>query len=103
MVIRNSLIPFKGFRAMNLFGIIFVRKDCEFPDYSLNHEKIHTAQIIECGFIFFYIIYLMEFLINLITYRDFLRAYYSISFEKEAYFYQHDMTYLSKRKHYNWL
>ena len=29
MVIHNRLLPFKGFTAINLFGLIFVRKGVE--------------------------------------------------------------------------
>jgi hypothetical protein len=28
-VIRNGIIPVKGFRAVNLFGVLFVRRDAE--------------------------------------------------------------------------
>ena len=26
-IIRNNIIPFKGYKAINLFGILFVRGD----------------------------------------------------------------------------
>jgi hypothetical protein len=29
-VIYNKFIPFKGYKAMNLFGIVFVRKGAKF-------------------------------------------------------------------------
>ena len=28
-IIYNNIIPFKGFKAMNLFGVLFVRKDAK--------------------------------------------------------------------------
>ena len=47
-VIYNSLIPFKGFSAINLFGIVFARKEYkELSRRTLNHEAIHTAQMKE--------------------------------------------------------
>lgn len=47
-IIYNNIIPFKGFLAINLFGVLFVRGT--YRDLSatvLNHEKIHTAQMKE--------------------------------------------------------
>lgn len=45
MVIYNKIIPFKGYKAMNLFELIFVRSECRerFTEVDLNHEKIHSA------------------------------------------------------------
>lgn len=44
MIIYNNIIPFKGFDAINLFGVIFARKEYgELSDKVINHEKIHTA------------------------------------------------------------
>ena len=48
-IINNSIIPFKGFIAINLFGTLFVRSEyaykLELESYKakvLNHEAIHT-------------------------------------------------------------
>lgn len=43
MVLYNSIIPFKGYKAINLFGIIFARKEYTLDDVDINHELIHTA------------------------------------------------------------
>lgn len=54
-IIRNNIIPFKGFAAINLFGILFVRKDAVITEQTLRHEEIHTAQmkrIALCGFLY---------------------------------------------------
>ena len=111
-IIYNSIIPFKGFLAINLFGILFVRD--EYKNYGLtkstiNHESIHTEQIKELGYIFFYILYFIEWLIK-IPFSWFMKnprgvtnwAYKSISFEQEAFYNSKDYTYLDNRKHYNW-
>ena len=83
-VIYNNLIPFKGFDAMNLFGVVFARNEYKDLDkVVLNHEAIHTAQMKELLYIFFYIIYVIEWLILLFKYGK--KAYRNISFEKEAY------------------
>lgn len=101
MIIRNNIIPFKGFAAINLFGIIFVRKDVNVTDRILNHEKIHTAQMKELLYIFFYLLYVIEWLIKLLIYGK--KAYYYISFEIEAYENENNYKYLSSRRHYAWI
>lgn len=99
-IIINNIIPFKGFKCINLFGILFCRKQLDKID--INHETIHTKQMQEMLYIFFYLWYIIEYLIRLITYRNTKLAYRNISFEKEAYQNQYNLDYLSNRKHYNW-
>lgn len=82
-IIKNKIIPFKGFKAINLFGIIFTRY--ELSEKDIQHELVHTKQMKKLWYIGFYIWYLIEYLINLIKYKDTYLAYRNISFEKEAY------------------
>lgn len=96
-IIRNSFIPFPGFAAINLFGVLFVRNDVKISERLCNHEKIHTAQMKELGYIFFYIIYVLEWLVRLFLPGN---AYRNISFEKEAYFYESANNYLNWREHF---
>ena len=104
-IIYNNLIPFKGSIAINLFGVLFVRNEYKKRFESggftttLNHESIHTEQIKELGYIFFYIWYLIEWLLRL----PFGNAYYNISFEREAYTNEKNRNYLQTRKHYSFL
>lgn len=100
-VIINKVIPFPGFKAINLFGILFSRKPLNAID--INHEAIHTKQMKELLYIFFYLWYLIEWLILCIKYRNSKIAYRNIRFEKEAYNNEKDLDYLNKRKHYNYL
>lgn len=107
-VVNNSIIPFKGFVAINLFGIVFVRKDYEFrsvADYQrmLIHEGIHTKQMQELLYLPFYVWYLLEWLVRLVMYRDRHKAYRNISFEREAYANQHKWDYNKGRKRYAFL
>ena len=99
-IIINNIIPFKGFKCINLFGILFCRKQLNKID--INHETIHTKQMQELLYIFFYLWYIIEYLIRLIIYRNTKLAYKNISFEREAYQNQYNLDYLSNRKHYNW-
>jgi hypothetical protein len=59
-IIYNNIIPFPGFKAINLFGILFVRNGAYIDKYTLNHEEIHTYQMKELLYIFFYIWYVIE-------------------------------------------
>lgn len=96
-IIENSLIPFKGFLAINIFGVIFIREGGVLNEVVLNHEQIHTAQMKELGYVGFYILYLIEWIIRLFINKN---AYKSISFEKEAYENERNLDYLSNRRHY---
>lgn len=100
-VIYNSLIPFKGFTAINIFGVLFARKGAKITEKTINHESIHTAQMREMLYILFYVFYILEWLIKLFRYGR--KAYENISFEREAYAYQSDYDYLHRRRHYTWL
>lgn len=99
-IVINNIIPFKGFKCINLFGILFCRKQLDKID--INHETIHTKQMQEMLYIFFYLWYVVEYLIRLVIYRNTKLAYKNISFEREAYQNQYNLDYLSNRKHYNW-
>lgn len=100
-VIRNGLIPFKGFKAINFFGAVFVRGKCTMSATDLNHEAIHTAQMREMLYFIFYLAYITEWLWHLVICRDAKEAYQRISFEREAYAHQSEPCYLNNRKHFN--
>lgn len=102
IIIKNKLIPFRGFATINLFGILFTKCD-NLSDCSINHEYIHTMQMKEMLYIFFYIWYIIEYVILLIKYRNTNEAYFNISFEKEAYDNQFDANYKYNRRHYIWI
>lgn len=88
-IIYNKIIPFPGFKCINLFGFLFTRSKLKERD--INHEAIHTAQMKELLYIPFYIIYGIEAI---------FKKYKNISFEKEAYSNQENFEYLKNRKHY---
>lgn len=96
-IFRSKRIPFKGFAAINLFGFIVVRRGIFASETLINHERIHTAQMRELGFIFFYLLYGLEWLIRLPMKGN---AYRNITFEQEAYDHQNEPSYLEVRKHY---
>lgn len=93
-IIENNLIPFKGFAAINLFGVLFVRKGVNVSARMINHEEIHTAQMKELGYVLFYVWYLLEWLVRLPMKGN---AYRNICFEREAYTKENDPNYLCNR------
>jgi len=100
-IIYNNLIPFKGFTAINLFGTIFARKNAAVTSTTIFHEQIHTAQMKELLYLFFYLFYFLEWVIKLFKYG--LKSYYNLSFEREAFFNQNELLYLQRRKRFAFL
>jgi hypothetical protein len=64
----------------------------------IHHEKIHHRQQLELLIVPFYLIYLINYLFNLIRYREHFKAYKEIVFEREAYKMEPDLNYLNERK-----
>lgn len=98
-IIYNNILPFPGYKAINLFGILFVREGAKISEQDLNHESIHTVQMKEMFYIFFYIWYIVEWVVRLFKRGN---AYRNISFEQEAYSNEDNLEYLNDRKHYEW-
>ena len=69
----------------------------------INHESIHIKQQEEMLVIPFYILYVLELAIKIPIYKSAKEAYYNISFEREAYDHDDNLSYLSSRKHYTWI
>lgn len=102
-IVYNNYIPFRGFLCINLFGVLFVRKHLKsiLDDVTINHEAIHTAQMKELAYVFFYILYVLEWIFRLFQHGfDNKEAYHAISFEREAFENQYNINYLKERKHY---
>ena len=100
IIITTKLVSLKKIDAINLFGVLIVPKGLKINRQTVIHEAIHTAQMKEMLYIFFYLWYFFEWLIRLFCKGN---AYRNISLEKEAYEHDHDRSYLKNRKHYNWL
>lgn len=99
------------FSGSNIIGIqvfiwLFVH-DLEYwktHTIKLNHENIHFQQGKELLFIGFWLLYGMNYLINLFVFKFNRKlAYKNIIFEKEAYKMEGIPDYLSKRKPYSFL
>lgn len=126
IIIKNNWFPFGGYKSINLFGILFTKSNMN--DIDLNHEKIHSAQMLECTIALFiilllviaifnlswlylllsipafYIWYGLEYLIiRLFNLKDKQNdVYHEVSFEEEAYNNQENLNYLNERKPFSW-
>ena len=125
IIIRNKFIPFPGFRAMNFLGLLFVKKNTKLTKKNMNHERIHSRQIIEVialslfpltiylhfggkwfiGALFslfsYYIWYVIEWVVHLMMGKGKHEAYRSICFENEAYSNDTNFEYLKNRSLFN--
>ena len=70
---------------------------------TVNHETIHFQQQLEMLVIPFYVLYILEYLIKFLVFFDIKKAYYSISFEQEAFANDTNLDYLKTRKRFNWV
>lgn len=101
-IVKTEWFPFGRYKAINLFGILFTKSDLSETD--INHEKIHTAQMKEMLYIFFYLWYAIEYIIIWFKHNGWNqhKRYRQVRFEQEAYDYQNNQAYLIFRKHYVW-
>lgn len=105
IIVKNSLIPFPGFKAITLWPFIFVRRSAwaGFTESNERHERIHGRQQLEILILLFFLWYGIEWFVWLIITGDAHHAYRCICFEKEAYHNQNDASYLKTRRLFSWL
>ena len=87
--------------AISLCGFVFSREAMD--ERVKNHEAIHFQQQLELGFIFFFVVYLYDYLRLRLMGYDGEDAYYYSRSEQEAHLNDKDLEYLGKRKRYAWL
>ena len=123
-VVYNKIIPFPGNKAMVVWPFLFVRSDC-MTEKGYRHEEIHGRQQLEmlpiayvlagilwlcgCGWwsllalpLYFWL-YGLLWLVWLIITLDTKMAYRQNPFEREAYLFEGDPTYLERRRPFAWL
>jgi len=99
-MIRYSkyLIP-KNYTGLAIYPFIFLKNKNLADNWVLiNHERIHLKQQLELCWIFFFVWYYVEFLLNYLWYFNWNKAYRGISFEKESYDNEGNPNYLAERK-----
>lgn len=84
--------------GITIFPFILIDQRFRADTVLLNHEKIHIRQQLELLVLPFYCLYIGNYLINLLRYRNHNTAYRNIIFEKEAYSHESNLFYLGKRR-----
>lgn len=97
-LLSSKYLPFKNFKFMMWCGKIIYRKDKEnivlrylntfYGEKSKRHEQFHIKQAKVHGknsWIFYYLMYIKEWLKGIPFLKPFYHAYYTIPFEVEAY------------------
>ncbi len=103
-VVVNKFLLSGKFDGVVLWPFIVIkRRELRKNRVFMNHERIHLRQQLELLLVLFFIFYLFEYLVRLICYRDTYKAYSSISFEKEAYVNERNLTYLRVRKPWSFI
>lgn len=96
-------VPSLPTAAMALFPFVLVKKkEYKTNPILINHEKIHLRQQLELLIVLFYLLYLINYLVNLLRGKNHYQAYRNIIFEKEAYSMETHFSYLKKRKFLAW-
>ncbi len=116
-VVKNKIIPFKGFIAIALWPFIFCRKELSKRD--IRHEEIHGKQQIELFWVAFFLLYVLFWIVELFRcaiHKErgqapsnkkqrnlWHRIGHAIAFEQEAYDNQEVTDYLRKRRWMAWV
>ncbi len=95
---------YKNYVGLSLWPFIFLKNNDLKEDIVLiNHERIHLRQQQELLIVFFYIFYFMEWVVRCMLYFDTYKAYQNMSFEKEAYHNEKNLSYLKERKPFSFI
>lgn len=103
ILISKYLVP-RGYTGITIFPFVFLKQKALKNDMILiNHEKIHLRQQLELFIIPFYVIYVIEFFVRVIQYKNWYTAYRNISFERESYQNEANLSYLKERNFWSFL
>lgn len=98
---RTKLLRIIGKKLITLPWGIYAAPKALVTEDDMTHEFIHIKQWRELLYVGFLLWYVLEWLVRLIQYRNFDNAYRNISFEREAYANQDDLSYLKNRKRFD--
>lgn len=97
------VFPKLSVAAMAIYPFILIKKaEYKHNEVLVNHEKIHHRQQLELLIFPFYVLYLFNYLFNLIKYKSHYKAYLNIVFEREAFAKEQDIAYLKHRRIFAW-
>ncbi|MBS1622633.1 MAG: hypothetical protein JST83_01340 [Bacteroidetes bacterium] len=96
--------PWLHVSGMALWPFVLIRDREGFTDASLlRHERIHFRQQLELLILPFYLLYVLNYAVNVLRYKNGEKAYREILFECEAYAMDTREDYLKQRRPYAWL
>lgn len=104
-IIENRLIPFSGYLAINIFGIVFTKNLNKFMSNpaNLRHERTHTLQYKELWYVGFPFVYLYYWIRNMVCKgMSSHQAYKHIPLEMEAYMTENTEWYNEHREKFAW-
>ncbi len=104
MILIFKHLFYSNYVGLSVWPFIILKEDALKSDTVLiNHEKIHLKQQLELLVVPFYILYLTEWLLRSLFYLDFYKGYQNISFEREAYYNEHDLSYPQQRRWFSFI
>lgn len=110
-IIWNKIVPFGNYYCMMFFGLILCKYGKNFPkpitefemlrfeENHLKHEYIHKDQLLETGYLMYYLLYIIEFLTYFLITFNWSCSYQNISFERES---REKNTTYKNRLNYGW-
>ena len=99
IIVWQWLLKSTKISGITLFPFIILRKVQDRDnEVLLNHERIHLRQQLELLVVFFYLWYVIEYYYWFFRLRDSYMAYRYISFEREAFAKETELSYLKNRK-----
>lgn len=116
-IIENNILPPRGYKAMTVLNVVFVRRGCVMRDADFRHEAVHWEQEKELLIVGFYVLYVLLFSLMFLycllsTHREpcasgrwglWHSAYRMTAFEREAYRHEGDAGYIGRRRPFAWL
>lgn len=97
------ICPRLSANAMAIYPFIILQNKHQKTNKTLvNHERIHLRQQMELLILPFYLLYGLNYLLNLVRFKNHYLAYFNIRFEREAYANERELDYLSHRKFFSW-
>jgi len=100
VIIKKSFFVPPSAAGWTLAPFIIFKKEKYATDVNINHELIHIEQQKELLVIPFFILYILNFIFNIISMKP--NPYRWIMFEREAYDNQDNFDYLKTRKKFNY-
>lgn len=84
LLIHTRHFPPRGYNAITLFPFVFYKGE-PLSDRECCHETVHLWQQFTLLIVPFYLLYFLFWLVALLRYRNWQRAYRAIPFERSAY------------------